>query len=117
MFGIRQYLARLIPVSIKIATGAGIGLYLCFIGLQTSAGIGLITADASTLVTLGIFCSYLYRPSLYQVLIPLSILGGCDSQYKDEVCTINKEDIDYIMSLTYHYRIERCVYRTSYGIW
>ncbi|CAO3661745.1 unnamed protein product [Umbelopsis ramanniana] len=67
VFGIRQYLARLIPVSIKIATGAGIGLYLCFIGLQTSAGIGLITADASTLVT----------------------LGGCDSQYKDEngVCT------------------------------
>ncbi|KAH8550347.1 permease family-domain-containing protein [Umbelopsis sp. PMI_123] len=62
VFGIRQYLARLIPVSIKIATGAGIGLYLCFIGLQSSAGIGLITADASTLVT----------------------LGGCDSQYKDE---------------------------------
>ncbi|KAG2183825.1 hypothetical protein INT44_008836 [Umbelopsis vinacea] len=62
VFGIRQYLARLIPVSIKIATGAGIGLYLCFIGLQTSAGIGLITADASTLVT----------------------LGGCDAQYKDE---------------------------------
>jgi AGZA family xanthine/uracil permease-like MFS transporter len=53
VFGIRQYLARLIPVSIKIATGAGIGLYLCFIGMQSAAGIGLITADPSTLVTLG----------------------------------------------------------------
>src|SRR5690349_24831864 len=30
IFGVRQWLARLIPQSIKIATGAGIGLYLCF---------------------------------------------------------------------------------------
>ncbi|KAK9764824.1 hypothetical protein K7432_007367 [Basidiobolus ranarum] len=51
--GIRSWLARLIPNSIKVATGAGIGLYLCFIGLQSSAGIGLITADSATLVTLG----------------------------------------------------------------
>lgn len=40
-------------MSIKIAMGCGIGLYLCFIGLQTSAGIGLVTLDKSTLVTLG----------------------------------------------------------------
>ncbi|KAF9562422.1 hypothetical protein EC968_005246 [Mortierella alpina] len=52
LFGIRQWLARLIPASIKIATGAGIGLYLCFIGMQSSAGIGLIGLDKSTLVTL-----------------------------------------------------------------
>ncbi|KAG0002944.1 hypothetical protein BGZ79_002003 [Entomortierella chlamydospora] len=52
LFGVRQWLARLIPQSIKIATGAGIGLYLAFIGLQSSAGIGLIGADSSTLVTL-----------------------------------------------------------------
>ncbi|KAG9061175.1 hypothetical protein KI688_007513 [Linnemannia hyalina] len=51
-FGVRQWLARLIPQSIKIASGAGIGLYLCFIGMQTSAGIGLIGADAATLVHL-----------------------------------------------------------------
>jgi AGZA family xanthine/uracil permease-like MFS transporter len=52
LFGVRQWLARLIPQSIKIATGAGIGLYLCFIGMQSSAGIGLIGADSATLVTL-----------------------------------------------------------------
>ncbi|KAH7057921.1 permease family-domain-containing protein, partial [Linnemannia elongata] len=51
-FGVRQWLARLIPQSIKIASGAGIGLYLCFIGMQTSAGIGLIGGDAATLVHL-----------------------------------------------------------------
>ncbi|KAF7728774.1 hypothetical protein EC973_005612 [Apophysomyces ossiformis] len=53
IFGIRQWLARIIPMSIKIAMGCGIGLYLCFIGLQSSAGIGLVTLDYSTLVTLG----------------------------------------------------------------
>ncbi|KAG1444260.1 hypothetical protein G6F56_010374 [Rhizopus delemar] len=53
ILGIRQWLARIIPMSIKIAMGCGIGLYLCFIGLQTSAGIGLVTLDTSTLVTLG----------------------------------------------------------------
>ena len=52
LFGVRQWLARLIPQSIKIATGAGIGLYLCFIGLQSSAGIGLIGKDSATLVGL-----------------------------------------------------------------
>ncbi|KAF9540700.1 hypothetical protein EC957_003884 [Mortierella hygrophila] len=52
LFGVRQWLARLIPQSIKIATGAGIGLYLCFIGLQSSAGIGLIGKDDATLVGL-----------------------------------------------------------------
>ncbi|CAO3632338.1 unnamed protein product [Cunninghamella blakesleeana] len=53
IFGVRQWFARLIPMSIKIAMGCGIGLYLCFIGLQSSAGIGLVTLDPSTLVTLG----------------------------------------------------------------
>ncbi|CAG8508534.1 5547_t:CDS:1 [Funneliformis mosseae] len=53
IFGIRQYLARIIPSSIKLAAGTGIGLFLAFIGLQKSTGIGLITYDPSTLVTLG----------------------------------------------------------------
>ncbi|KAF9574688.1 hypothetical protein BGW38_008294, partial [Lunasporangiospora selenospora] len=52
IFGIRQWLARLIPQSIKIATGAGIGLYLCFIGFQSTAGISLIGDEPATLVTL-----------------------------------------------------------------
>ncbi|KAI8144270.1 permease family-domain-containing protein [Fennellomyces sp. T-0311] len=53
VFGIRQWLARIIPMSIKVAMGCGIGLYLCFIGLQSSAGIGLVGLDTSTLVSLG----------------------------------------------------------------
>ncbi|KAF2642535.1 permease [Massarina eburnea CBS 473.64] len=53
LFGIRQWLARVIPASIKLATGVGIGLYLTLIGLTYDAGIGLITGSMATPVTLG----------------------------------------------------------------
>ncbi|KAJ1827941.1 hypothetical protein LPJ70_007367, partial [Coemansia sp. RSA 2708] len=67
ILGIRQWFARIIPASLKTATGTGIGIYLAFIGLQSSAGIGLITSSSSTLVE----------------------LGGCPPEYRDEnnVCT------------------------------
>ncbi|KAF9112622.1 hypothetical protein BGX27_003080 [Mortierella sp. AM989] len=45
-------LVRLIPQSTRIATGAGIGLFSMFIGVQSSAGIGLIGNDEATLVAL-----------------------------------------------------------------
>lgn len=48
LLGIRQWLARAIPASIKLATGVGIGLYLTIIGLTYSAGIGLITGAKAT---------------------------------------------------------------------
>ncbi|KAF1991599.1 permease [Aulographum hederae CBS 113979] len=48
VFGLRQWLARAIPNSIKLATGVGIGLYLTIIGLTYSAGIGAITGNTTT---------------------------------------------------------------------
>lgn len=68
ILGIRQWLARAIPASIKLATGVGIGLYLTIIGLTYSAGIGLIQGATAT---------------------PLE-LAGCEPQYMDEktgLCT------------------------------
>ena len=50
LLGVRQWLARAIPASIKLATGVGIGLYLTIIGLTYSTGIGAITGQTSTLV-------------------------------------------------------------------
>lgn len=41
--GMRQWLVKLIPATIKTATGAGIGLFLTEIGLSYSAGLGAIT--------------------------------------------------------------------------
>lgn len=52
ILGMRQWLARAIPASIKLATGAGIGLYLALIGLTYSAGIGAITGSVATPVEL-----------------------------------------------------------------
>jgi len=47
ILGLRQWLARSIPLSLKIASGAGIGFYLALIGLTYSAGIGAITGSVS----------------------------------------------------------------------
>ncbi|KAI1070279.1 hypothetical protein LB507_010346 [Fusarium sp. FIESC RH6] len=41
--GMRQWLVKLIPSTIKTATGAGIGLFLTEIGLSYGTGIGAIT--------------------------------------------------------------------------
>ncbi|OLN86113.1 putative xanthine/uracil permease C887.17-like protein 2 [Colletotrichum chlorophyti] len=48
LLGMRQWLARAIPRSIKLATGVGIGLFLTLIGLTYSEGIGLVVGAKST---------------------------------------------------------------------
>jgi AGZA family xanthine/uracil permease-like MFS transporter len=71
LFGMRQWLARAIPRSIKIATGVGIGLFLTIIGLTYSEGIGLIVGSAAT---------------------PTE-LAGCDPQYRlaDGTCPTSQK--------------------------
>jgi AGZA family xanthine/uracil permease-like MFS transporter len=61
LIGMRQWLVKIIPVSLKIAAACGIGLYLSEIGLSYSAGIGAITGSTTT---------------------PLEI-AGCAEQFKD----------------------------------
>jgi adenine/guanine/hypoxanthine permease len=51
--GVRTKLIRMVPKSIMLATSAGIGMFLAFIGLQHAEGLGVVTYDAATLVTLG----------------------------------------------------------------
>lgn len=48
LFGMRQWLARAIPRSIKLATSVGIGLFLTLIGLTYSEGLGLIVGAQDT---------------------------------------------------------------------
>lgn len=50
---VRQWILDAIPMSLKHAIGAGIGLFIAFIGLQNA---GIVVDDASTLVTLGDVC-------------------------------------------------------------
>ena len=49
LFGVRQWLARVLPNSLKLSTGAGIGLYLAFIGLGES-GLNIIGPDLDNIV-------------------------------------------------------------------
>ncbi|KAK9811846.1 hypothetical protein WJX72_011125 [[Myrmecia] bisecta] len=64
--GIRLKLIRMVPRSIMLATSAGIGLFLAFIGLQSAEGLGMVVADSSTLVTLG-GCPAQQRAPIYVI--------------------------------------------------
>ncbi|PHH74544.1 hypothetical protein CDD80_3002 [Ophiocordyceps camponoti-rufipedis] len=48
LVGMRQWLARAIPHSIKVATGVGIGLFLALIGFTYNEGIGLVLGAVAT---------------------------------------------------------------------
>lgn len=50
LFRVREWLINAIPMSLKLGIGAGIGLFLGFLGLQ---GMGLVVRHPATLVTLG----------------------------------------------------------------
>ncbi|KAN0078174.1 Permease family domain containing protein [Tylopilus felleus] len=52
LLGLRQWLARIMPQSLVLAVGAGIGIYIAFIGL-TSSGLSVIGGSVSNLVGLG----------------------------------------------------------------
>lgn len=59
--GMRHWLVKIIPGTIKTASGVGIGLFLTMVGMSYSEGIGIITGNKST---------------------PLAI-AGCDAAYLD----------------------------------
>lgn len=68
--GMRHWLVKIIPGTIKTASGVGIGLFLTLIGMSYSAGIGIITGNVSTPLALGGCPTEALDPNT----------GGCDSQ-------------------------------------
>jgi AGZA family xanthine/uracil permease-like MFS transporter len=66
---IRQLVVDSIPNSIKLATAAGIGLFIAFIGLQNA---GLVKGNPQTLVTLGQFT----RPSALLTLFGVMVIAA-----------------------------------------
>jgi adenine/guanine/hypoxanthine permease len=50
LVGVRELLVRAIPLSLKLAVGGGIGLFIAFIGLRNA---GLVVGSPATLVALG----------------------------------------------------------------
>ncbi|RXW14769.1 hypothetical protein EST38_g11084 [Candolleomyces aberdarensis] len=52
LIGLRQWLVRIMPQSLVLAVGAGIGLFIAFIGIS-GHGLGVIGGDTVNLVGLG----------------------------------------------------------------
>ncbi|KAH6905004.1 permease family-domain-containing protein [Coprinopsis sp. MPI-PUGE-AT-0042] len=52
LIGLRQWLVRIMPQSLVLAVGAGIGLFIAFVGLS-SHGLGVIGGDRTNFVALG----------------------------------------------------------------
>jgi len=50
--GVREWIVNAIPVQMKLAIGAGIGLFIAFIGFK---GAGIVVANPDTLVAIGDF--------------------------------------------------------------
>lgn len=48
LIGMRQWLVKIIPVSLKIAAACGIGLFLALNGLSQSSGIGAVSGGVIT---------------------------------------------------------------------
>lgn len=75
---VREMIVNAIPKSLKNAIGAGIGLYIAFIGLQNA---GIIANDDSTLVALGDVKSlssilFIFGLLLTSILVILKLKGG-----------------------------------------
>jgi adenine/guanine/hypoxanthine permease len=51
--GMRQWLVRVIPATIKTASGVGIGLFLTLIGMDYNSGIGIVTPGLATPLAIG----------------------------------------------------------------
>ncbi|GLI63103.1 hypothetical protein VaNZ11_006007 [Volvox africanus] len=64
--GLRTKITTIVPKCVMLATSGGIGLFLAFIGLQTANGIGLISFESATLVTLG-GCRVQDRAPMYTI--------------------------------------------------
>lgn len=96
--GMRQWLVRLLPNSIKIASGCGIGLFLAEVGLSYSSGIGAITGGGTS--------------------TPLD-LAGCPPKYLDTVtgaCNGHKMENPTVSGLKHPEPVQGLTYVTSSGL-
>jgi AGZA family xanthine/uracil permease-like MFS transporter len=94
LIGMRQWLVKVIPVSLKIAAACGIGLFLAEVGLSSTSGIGAIAGAKNT---------------------PLEI-AGCPDQYKDVsgICLSHKMTSPTVSS---HVSMEQAITNQPVQMW
>ena len=69
--GLREMLINAIPIELKLAVGAGIGLFITFIGLQTS---GIIVNNDATLVGIGDLSNPNTLLSIFGILVTVILM-------------------------------------------
>jgi adenine/guanine/hypoxanthine permease len=72
IFNIRELIVKAIPISLKHAVSAGIGLFIAFIGLQNA---GVIVSDEATLVKLGDMSTYSVLLALGGIVLTAVLLS------------------------------------------
>lgn len=69
--GIRSAIIDAIPGQLKLAIGAGIGFFIAFVGLKNA---GIVTANESTIVSLGDFSSPEVLLALFGIVVTIVLL-------------------------------------------
>jgi AGZA family xanthine/uracil permease-like MFS transporter len=93
LIGMRQWLVKVIPSSIKVASGVGIGMFLTMIGMSAS-GIGLISGSPDT---------------------PTDI-AGCSPQYQDASGHCNSHKMTDPTVCAFHSLSEKSLTAVSSGL-
>src|SRR5690625_2489938 len=70
--GLREKIINLIPANLKMAVGAGIGLFIAFLGFQNA---GIIIGDPDTLVSLGNISSPPVLLAIFGIVISVALLA------------------------------------------
>ncbi|UJL47223.1 NCS2 family permease [Virgibacillus sp. NKC19-16] len=69
--GIREKIINAIPANLKLAVGAGIGLFIAFIGLQSA---GIVVGDPDTLLALGDITSPNVLLAIFGLIVSVVLL-------------------------------------------
>src|SRR5699024_4341412 len=69
--GIREKIINMIPANLKMAVGAGIGLFIAFLGFKNA---GIIVGDDATLIAIGDLTSPVVLLSVFGIFISVILL-------------------------------------------
>jgi adenine/guanine/hypoxanthine permease len=69
--GVREAVIRAIPLQLKLAVGAGIGLFIAFIGLKAA---GIVVPDEATTVTLGDLGASTTLLAIFGIIVTAALL-------------------------------------------
>lgn len=70
--GLREKVINLIPAQLKLAVGAGIGLFIAFVGFQNA---NIIEGDPETLVKLGDLTSPLVLLAVFGIVVSVALMS------------------------------------------